>query len=102
MGDHRASIRRSGKDPLDPIRIKRLRERGLTYRQIGITIAKEDGRMMPYTDAGVSNALRQFRLGNRDEDGERFDWRPATNKTDERKRVSLGTGIGMILFRAIR
>jgi hypothetical protein len=71
---------RSGRDPINPIRVQRLRRRGLTFREIGILIAKEDGRLVPYTMEGVAQALYAFLRGDRDEDGERFDWKPATNR----------------------
>jgi hypothetical protein len=71
---------RSGPDPINPIRVQRLRRRGMTYRQIGVHIAREDGRQMPYCSHSVEKALRDFRRGYRDEDGERFDWKPATNR----------------------
>lgn len=87
---------RSGQDPINPVRIDRLRSRGLTYRQIGIQIATEDGRAMSYTSAGVTKAHREWQRGNRDEEGEPMDWKPATNRV--KRKISLGTGIGAILF----
>jgi hypothetical protein len=73
-----------------------LRERGLSYREIGILIAKQDGRKMPYLALSVAGALRNFHRGNRDEDGEREFERATARQT---KSVSLGDGIGIIIFR---
>jgi hypothetical protein len=87
---------RSGNDPINPLRILRLRNRGLTYAAIGIQIAYEDGRQMPYVGAAVYRALREFQCGLRDEDGGR-EFRPATNKRCERCGISLGTGIGAVM-----
>jgi hypothetical protein len=70
---------RSGCDPINPLRIIRLRERGLTYRKIGILIAKEDGRSVPYLSETVYRAASDYRKGIRDADGER-EFKPATNK----------------------
>ena len=71
---------RSGCDPINPMRALRLRNRGLTYREIGAQIAQEDGRMMPYVSNSVYKVLRDFKRGIRDEEGERDDWKPATNR----------------------
>lgn len=89
---------RSGPDPINPLRIQRLRKRGLSFGEIGKLIAREDGRPMPYTYQGVYNALRHYLLGERDEDGERENFMPATNR--KAPPISLGTGIGIILFPA--
>ena len=90
---------RSGPDPINPLRIARHRRRGLTYREIGILIAQEDGRRMPYVSAATYKALRDYERGIRDEDGERA-FRPAQNKCEYRQTISLGAGIGQILFRS--
>lgn len=95
-GSTAPAANRSGVDPINPLRIKRFRDRGLSFREIGILIAKEDGRQMPYTDAGVARAFYKYRDGERDEDGERSDFIPATYRKP--RAISLGSGIGMILF----
>jgi hypothetical protein len=91
---------RSGRDPINPLRIQRLRKRGLSFGEIGRLIAHEDGRPMPYTHQGVYNALRRYLLGERDEDGERENFIPATNR--KAPPISLGAGIGTILFPAAK
>lgn len=63
---------RSGQDPINPVRIQRLRRRGVTYKNIGIQIAKEDGRKMPYTSDSVFRAVKDYKIGRRDEDGEKI------------------------------
>jgi hypothetical protein len=68
----------------------------LSYRDIGIVIAREDGRKVPYTDMGVFHALKEYHRGIRDEDGERHDFVPATNRRP--RPISLGPGIGLVLF----
>src|ERR1700677_1228278 len=87
---------RSGPDPINPLRIARLVKRGLSYREIGILIAKQDGRKMSYTSQGVYFALRAYYRDERDEDGERLDWKPASNK--QPRPINLGSGIGLVLF----
>lgn len=71
---------RGGPDPINPLRAMRLRARGLTYREIGAQIAREDGRRMPYLDISVYKALAQYVRGERDEDGERCDRQPAVSR----------------------
>ncbi len=39
----------------------RLLRQGLTYKEIGIRLAKEEGRRMPYRPDSVENAIRKFR-----------------------------------------
>ncbi len=51
---------------------------------------------MPYLALSVAGALRNFHRGNRDEDGEREFERATARQT---KSVSLGDGIGTIIFR---
>lgn len=87
---------RSGPDPINPLRIERLRQRGLTYHAIGVVIAKEDGRRMRYTAQGVKRAHWEWQKGIRDDEGDK-PFRPATNK--RQTKISLGAGIGAILFR---
>lgn len=76
------SSSRSGPDPINPLRVQRLRSRGLTYREIGTRIAREDGRQMAYCGCSVRRALMEYLSGRRDEDGERDDFIPATNRRD--------------------
>lgn len=52
----------------------------MSYRQIGILIAKQDSRKMPYGSHATYVALRKYLRGITDEDGERFDWKPAANR----------------------
>jgi hypothetical protein len=68
---------RSGPDPINPLRIGRLRAKGLSYREIGIVIAREDGRRMPYLSVSVRWAFWEFTCGLRDEDGEK-QFKPAS------------------------
>ena len=56
---------------LNPIRIAILRRKGLSYRAIGIKIASEDGRQMPYVAAACYKALKEYKDGVRTEDGDR-------------------------------
>jgi len=91
---------RSGREPINPLRIKRLHERGLNYREIGEQIAKEDGRRVPYVYSAVYRALREYKVGIRDEDGERDDFIPATNR--KARPITLGGGIGYVMFRATK
>lgn len=69
---------RSGRDPINPLRIGILRRRGLTWREGGRKIARDDGRKVPYTAAGVKKAYTDYERGLRDEDGERYDAKPAS------------------------
>lgn len=71
-GSTNPSNARSGRDPVNPIRIAILRRKGLSYSEIGRLIAKQDGRSINYTSQGIYHALHQYRIGLRDEEGEKI------------------------------
>lgn len=89
---------RSGRDPINPIRIERLRRRGLTWREIGMVLAKEDGRAMAFTSRGVYHAWQAYERGERDDDGER-PFAPA--RARKQRPISLSAGVGVIFKSAL-
>lgn len=52
---------RPGPKPADPRRALELYRTGLTWRQVGVELAREMGRAMPFTIAGMHHIIRRAR-----------------------------------------
>lgn len=55
---------KSGQKPINLDRVLVLYVRGLTYREIGIQVAKDEGRRVPYASSSISRVIYQHFKGH--------------------------------------